>query len=419
MEGIIAVLGFWLVCLAIVLKKPAMAYIEKSKWSDKQVSEIKERIHQLESALVTIGKEVQDSKDTSEFVHKLLIDSAQQIADAHRLLVRHAQKLSDDQIKLTGHASEDSSPKVSVAQNTATGQGVNFNFDSGDQPKLLASEPKLLTAATPMISQLGKVIADGTLRFERVLPAPAERVWQYLTDPDCLEQWLAPGSIEQKFGGKVEFDFSSEAAAETGESESNISGVVAFIDPLRTITFSWNGADTNLQSSVCFQVSQDNDQTSLVITHSQLPHGALHQFMAAWHTRLDILKARLTNAVAPSFRKRYREVVQTYSAVVATAVVVSTSASAATVAMATPANAMVSQSIYQNIQSEKVDKLQKYDAIARDADDLKRQINILKSESANNNVTAALSRLEGELDNDNRDLHGLDMDIRGLESMLK
>ena len=400
LEGFVAISGFWLCMLLIVLKKPVMAYIEKSKISNTDVDALNKRVEQLEGAVATIGKDVQEVKDTSDFAHKLLIDSAQQIADAHKLLTHNAQQMAEANKLL---ATRQDAPEPSI---------VSVVDNAERQPKLLGNEPKLLTTSTPLINELGKVIGEGTIRFERKFDVPMERVWQHLTASDCLEQWLAPGTIDQRFGGKVELRFGADAVPEGKDSGEKISGSVSVIEPLRTLAFSWNEADSDLQSSVCFKVTGEGDQTALELTHSQLPAERMAEFMARWHTYLDILKARLAELVPPDFKKRFREVLQTYVAVVATSVFV------ATAAFAPPAMAQPSNAIYQEVQVERSHILSRYDALARDADDLKRQISDLKRD-ASSDANQEVQRLERKLDNYNRDLHTLELDIRDLDRVLK
>lgn len=38
----------------------------------------------------------------------------------------------------------------------------------------------------------GEKIAEESIRFERLLPGPIERVWAFLTESDKRGQWLAP-----------------------------------------------------------------------------------------------------------------------------------------------------------------------------------------------------------------------------------
>ena len=42
----------------------------------------------------------------------------------------------------------------------------------------------------------GELIEPTTLKIERLLPGPIERVWSYLTESDLRRQWLASGRME-------------------------------------------------------------------------------------------------------------------------------------------------------------------------------------------------------------------------------
>ncbi len=159
-----------------------------------------------------------------------------------------------------------------------------------------------------MVNDLGKIIDDSTVRFERVLPAPIERVWQYLTSSECLPEWLAEGNIDQRFGGKVKLKFDVEAVPERAGKGEVIEGSVTFIDPLRALAYSWGTPGSDSVTNVSMQVSTIGDQASLVLTHSQLPAEAMAEVMAGWHAHLDVLKARLASVAPPDFRKRFKEV---------------------------------------------------------------------------------------------------------------
>ena len=57
------------------------------------------------------------------------------------------------------------------------------------------------------MNEYGQVIDKGTVRFERLLPGPLERVWQYLTDATLRGTWLASGAMEARAGGTVTLRF--------------------------------------------------------------------------------------------------------------------------------------------------------------------------------------------------------------------
>ena len=57
------------------------------------------------------------------------------------------------------------------------------------------------------MSEYGTVTESGTIRFERLLPGPIERVWSYLTESEKRGTWLATGNMELRVDGKVELLF--------------------------------------------------------------------------------------------------------------------------------------------------------------------------------------------------------------------
>ena len=50
----------------------------------------------------------------------------------------------------------------------------------------------------------GTLIEPTTLRIQRLLPGPIERIWAYLTDSELRRKWLAAGAMEMKVGAPVE-----------------------------------------------------------------------------------------------------------------------------------------------------------------------------------------------------------------------
>src|SRR5438046_10414985 len=50
----------------------------------------------------------------------------------------------------------------------------------------------------------GALIEPTTLKIQRLLPGPVERIWAYITDSDLRRKWLAAGVREMKVGAPVE-----------------------------------------------------------------------------------------------------------------------------------------------------------------------------------------------------------------------
>ena len=57
---------------------------------------------------------------------------------------------------------------------------------------------------TEAADDYGTLIEPATLRIQRVLPGPIERVWAYLTDSELRRQWFAAGPMELKVGATFE-----------------------------------------------------------------------------------------------------------------------------------------------------------------------------------------------------------------------
>ncbi|HSJ02430.1 MAG TPA: SRPBCC domain-containing protein, partial [Verrucomicrobium sp.] len=73
------------------------------------------------------------------------------------------------------------------------------------------------TPAIPVNQAYGLVTEPGTLRIERLLPGPIERVWAYLVEPEKRRRWFADGRLEQKAGGHMELKFRHHELSRPGE----------------------------------------------------------------------------------------------------------------------------------------------------------------------------------------------------------
>jgi uncharacterized protein YndB with AHSA1/START domain len=58
-----------------------------------------------------------------------------------------------------------------------------------------------MTTTTTTTTNYGQLLDPATVRFERVLPGPIERVWDYLTVSEKRAKWLASGEIDLRVGG--------------------------------------------------------------------------------------------------------------------------------------------------------------------------------------------------------------------------
>src|SRR5687768_9837694 len=116
--------------------------------------------------------------------------------------------------------------------------------------------------------------APDTVRLERLLPGPVERVWSYLVDADKRAKWLAGGEFDLRVGGKVRLDFnndnlsSDKAAPSKGAGVGHFEGVITRLEPLRVLahTWKWDSGETE----VTYELTPRGKDVLLTIVHRRL-----------------------------------------------------------------------------------------------------------------------------------------------------
>jgi uncharacterized protein YndB with AHSA1/START domain len=133
-------------------------------------------------------------------------------------------------------------------------------------------------------TDLGTLVSDTvrpTIRFERRLRAPLERVWRAVTDEEEMRAWFPARVVgERKVGAPLRFPF------EGGEADT-FDGEVTVWEPMRAFAFTWNGDELRLE------LEEDGDATRLVFTQS-IPHRTeAARTSSGWHFCLANLDAHL------------------------------------------------------------------------------------------------------------------------------
>ena len=150
------------------------------------------------------------------------------------------------------------------------------------------------------MSDYGVIQGPGTVRFERVLAGPIERVWAFLTESDKRAKWLAGGEMELRVGGRVELRFQHANLTPKGEevperyrkyqeqvftSECRVTRC----EPPRLLAFTWP-EESGEESEVTFELREEGKQVRLVLTHSRLrDRAAMIGNSGGWHTHLTLL----------------------------------------------------------------------------------------------------------------------------------
>lgn len=160
------------------------------------------------------------------------------------------------------------------------------------------------------MNNYGIVPEPNTVRFERVLPGPIGRVWEYLTDAEKRSSWFAGGPMELRVGGRAELHFDHTLITEEPTPEkyrkmmedANISvGHITQLDPPRLLAYTW-WEDSNDRSEIIFELSEQGSDVLLVLTHRRLADRAeMLNVSGGWHLHLDILEDRLNGVKTRPF----------------------------------------------------------------------------------------------------------------------
>lgn len=159
------------------------------------------------------------------------------------------------------------------------------------------------------MDRYGKLISPDTLRFERLLPGPIERVWEYLTDSEIRGKWLASGEMELKEDGDITFFFFHDNLSDEpdtipekyeGMKDGHHSkGKVLKLDPPKMLQFTWDN-----EGMVTINLAEEGDKVRLTLVHSKLKErSTIIGGAAGWHTHLDILADNLEGKSPKPFWK--------------------------------------------------------------------------------------------------------------------
>ena len=151
------------------------------------------------------------------------------------------------------------------------------------------------------MNEFGTISAPRTIRMERLLPGPIERVWAFLTESDKRAKWLAAGPIDLRVGGALRFTFDHEALSAEKAPPANyeqcasnsLDGSVLRLEKPRLLVLSW-GRPPMSQTEVTFELTPEGQKVRLVLTHRLLPNRQeLVGASGGWHAFLDILEDHL------------------------------------------------------------------------------------------------------------------------------
>jgi uncharacterized protein YndB with AHSA1/START domain len=165
------------------------------------------------------------------------------------------------------------------------------------------------------------LVEPGTVKMERLLPGPVERVWAYLTESDKRATWLAAGEFDLRLGGKIRLEFdncklSSDKAPPAKYKDGgtgSFDGKITRLEPNRVLayTWMWNGGDTE----VTYELTPRGKDVLLSIVHRRLaPRDLVLSVMSGWDVHTGIL-ADVLNGIEPRpFWKTHTKLESDYAA---------------------------------------------------------------------------------------------------------
>jgi uncharacterized protein YndB with AHSA1/START domain len=156
--------------------------------------------------------------------------------------------------------------------------------------------------ATP--DAYGEMIEPATLKIQRLLPGPIERIWAYLTESELRRKWLASGEMQMKVGAPFELTWrNSELTSPPGQrpegfgDEHRMQSEITELDPPRKLSFTWGN-----NGDVTFELAPAGNRVLLTVIHRRLRDRNMTLMVGAgWHMHLDILVARASGTKPEPF----------------------------------------------------------------------------------------------------------------------
>ena len=149
--------------------------------------------------------------------------------------------------------------------------------------------------------------APDTIRLERLLDAPVDTVWRYLTEAELRRQWFMGGTDARPDG---EFDLLndhdnlSDDDVPYPESYAEYKGrvwseKVLRFEPPRLLATTFQGGKNG---TVTYELFAEGDRTRLLLTHSGIQSGTGAQdFGSGWNSHVTVLEEKLAGRSVPNF----------------------------------------------------------------------------------------------------------------------
>lgn len=150
-------------------------------------------------------------------------------------------------------------------------------------------------------------IGSDAIRLERLLDAPVETVWRYLTEAELRQQWFMGGTDAAGVGEfelLVDHEKLSTDKVPYPESFECFKGAVwsekvLRFEPPNLLETTFQGGKNGI---VTYELRPEGDRTRLVLTHSEIqtPSG-FQDFGGGWNSHLAVLEEKLAGRSVRNF----------------------------------------------------------------------------------------------------------------------
>jgi len=165
-------------------------------------------------------------------------------------------------------------------------------------------------------SRRGEIIPDGeyaTIVFKRILRHSPERVWEAITNPEDLKQWLmcAAAKIEGRTGGSVDMV--------AGPGKFHVTGKILTWDPPRVYEHEWKvdpreEMPKGENAIFRYELEARGSQTLLTVTYQRLTAQTARGFAPGTEVLLERFEALLDGVPLPDWMPRFQDCLTKYPA---------------------------------------------------------------------------------------------------------
>ena len=164
------------------------------------------------------------------------------------------------------------------------------------------------------MNEFGVRVDDNTVRFERLLPGPIEKIWPFLADSDKRGQWFTSGKLPDRVGEAWEMRYHHSSYSphkappppgyeHVDREDVIMPSLLLAIEPPNRLVFSFgNSIKAGEYSEVDIRLTeQPGGMVKLTLIHSRLrDHDHTLKVSVGWHSHLAMLEHRASGKVPPS-----------------------------------------------------------------------------------------------------------------------